>query len=148
MDISKIKPHGPWVLLKLDSPILYEGAGGPCQKSTGGIFIPATAAQDKRGYCRAILLAKGNGELNPKTGVRTPLPINVGSSVYIRWYLSELHRPYAWDNDHCFLHQKDLLLVIDDDRYIAGITKNEYDKDHLHVVNVDAVARAMRQPLA
>jgi co-chaperonin GroES (HSP10) len=110
MDFSRIRPLGPWVLLRLSTPMLYEGPGGPLQKSSGGIFIPATAAQDKLGYCWATVIAVGSGKLSKK-GNRIPPGVLPGETVWIRWYLSELNRPSKWDDQHCFLHQDDILVI-------------------------------------
>lgn len=110
IDVSKIRPIGHWVFLKLEQPELVDGF----KKSAGGLLLSKMSNLDKIGYCWATVISKGQGKVNEKTGELIPSDAQVGETVLVRWYLTEVNQ-IPFDKEHCFVHQDDLLLVREGD---------------------------------
>ena len=109
MDIERIKANGPWLLLKVLVPELIHG----WKKRSSGVWVMGHTDDDKYGYTRATVVSVGPGtyeDTKAKTGwVTLRGAVEPGDDVLVRWYLTELNRPSMWDDEHCFIHQKDVL---------------------------------------
>jgi co-chaperonin GroES (HSP10) len=111
MDVSKIKPMGPWILVKMESP--------PDQ-TEGGVYLPQGNLMERLGYSVGLVLAAGPGEFNQgKAAVSAkykPIGVSSGDRVVFRGYLQEANRPGGViDREHSLIHVSDVIGVLLDD---------------------------------
>lgn len=101
-----IVPYGPWVYIKVDPPI---------RRTAGGLYLPAGNLDERLGQRVATVVAvgagKGRGKDKKASGVKP------GDRIYLRGFLSELHKPGGMfeNNDHCLIHQDDVLGLVEDE---------------------------------
>lgn len=101
-DIGKVKPRGPWVLIRrLDDP----------EKSDGGVYLPQGNTMQRLGHCRGAVIAAGRGEHRKKHFVE--MPVSPGDVVVFRGFISEVNRPIELDHSLCLVHMKDIDLIDD-----------------------------------
>lgn len=106
MDIKKIKPFGPWILVKVDPPP---------EKSEGGIYRPQGNAEDRTGQATGTVLRLGKGNLNQgkraiKSGKYDPIDLKPGMRIAFRGYLQEANRPSGViDKEHTLIHVDDII---------------------------------------
>lgn len=104
-DPAKVRPIGPWVLLKVDQPP---------EKSAGGIFLPKGNLPERLGHATATVLRVGSGQW--KKGKRIPCGLDPGDRVMLRGYLKDLINPGGLlDRDHCLIHCQDIVLCVEDE---------------------------------
>jgi co-chaperonin GroES (HSP10) len=104
-DISKVRPIGRWVLIKVDPPP---------EKTKSGLYLPQGNLQERLGYKTGVILAVGSG-LVGKKGKITPFPFGVKDRVYFRGFLAELHNPGGMlDKEHCIIAGEDIYGIVED----------------------------------
>jgi co-chaperonin GroES (HSP10) len=106
MDIEKLKPRGPWILIKVDAPAEKEGS----------IYLPQGNLQERLGNATGTVLAVGDGEpTTEKVFCRTgrkydPIDLQAGAKVMFRGFLQEANRPGGiLDREHCLVHIRDII---------------------------------------
>jgi co-chaperonin GroES (HSP10) len=106
MDITKVKPKGPWILVKVDPP----------EEKRGSLFLPQGNLEERLGSSTGTVLAVGDGTFTPekvfkKTGRKyNPIDLEVGARVMFRGFLQEANRPGGiLDREHCLLHANDVI---------------------------------------
>lgn len=108
MDPTKIRPVGPFVLLKTLPKK---------EKTEGGVLVLPETEEDKVGFVWAEVIAVGQGEYTKK-GALARARVEPGEVVLVRRYLTEVTQlPNYWQlpDHHGFVHQKDLIGVRDED---------------------------------
>ncbi len=107
-DVSKIRPKGPWVLVKVDKPF----------EKSGPLFLPQGNLQERVGHATATVLRVGDGYPNSTKGIRItgmkylPSELKKGDRILFRGFLQEANRPQQFDREHCFLHLGDILGIL------------------------------------
>ena len=109
MDISKLKPYGPWCLIKVDPPK---------KQSEAGLYLPEGNQLERMGYASGVVLSRGPGFFmtKKKRGLLkyTPIGVEVGEKIVFRGHLQELNRPGGYlDREHCLIHGQDIIGVLD-----------------------------------
>jgi len=109
MDVSKVRPCGPWVLVKMDLP----------EKTTkGGIYVPDGNLLERLGRATGIVLAHGPGfYLNGKKAKKrhAPVGVEVGETVFFRGHLGSANKPFGLlDRQHCLLHGQDIEGILEE----------------------------------
>lgn len=106
MDITKLKPKGPWLLVKVDPP----------EEKRGSIYLPQGNLEDRLGNATGTVLAVGDGELTSdkifrRTGRKyDAIDLSVGARIMFRGFLQEANRPGGiLDKEHCLIHIKDVI---------------------------------------
>jgi co-chaperonin GroES (HSP10) len=105
IDIERIRPLGPWVLIKPDPP----------REKIGSLYLPQGSLLERTGHGSGRVASVGEGFPNLKKNAKTkyiPLDVEVGDRIAFRGYLQEANRV---GSDHCFLHGDDIMGVLDDD---------------------------------
>jgi co-chaperonin GroES (HSP10) len=112
MDITKVKPHGCFVLIKVDPPE---------EKTKSGLFRPQGNLEDRVGRATGTVVAVGPGIINKgkaavKYGKYRPLDVKVGDKVMFRGFLQVLSRPNELtpDDNYCMLSAIDIDGVIEE----------------------------------
>jgi chaperonin GroES len=113
MDITKLKPHGCFVLVKVDP--------AP-EKTAGGIFRPQGNLEDRLGRATGTVISVGPGFINKgkaavKQGKYHPLDLKAGDKIMFRGYLQVLIRPNELTNDdsYCVLSVTDIDGVLEEE---------------------------------
>ena len=106
MDVTKLKPKGPWVLVKVDPP----------EEKRGSLFIPQGNLEQRMGSATGTVLAVGEGapttdKVFRKTGRKyDALDLTAGARIMFRGFLQEANRPGGLlDREHCLLHINDII---------------------------------------
>lgn len=101
MDIEKIRPFGPWILVKVDEP----------EKVTkSGIYLPDGNLDERLGHTTGTVLRLGNGVRNARTGQWLPYDLEVGDKIIFRGFLKEANRPGGvLDREHSLIHIQDVI---------------------------------------
>ena len=106
MDVTKLKPRGPWILVKVDPP----------EEKSGSLFLPQGNFEQRVGSATGTVLAIGEGapttdRVFRKTGRRyDPVDLAVGAKIIFRGFLQEANRPGGLlDKEHCLLHINDVI---------------------------------------
>lgn len=106
MDITKLKPKGPWILVKVDPP----------EEKRGSIYLPQGNLEERLGNTTGTVLAVGDGTPTPekvfrKTGRKyNPIDLQVGAKVMFRGFLQDANRPAGiLDKEHCLIHFNDII---------------------------------------
>jgi len=111
IDIDKIKPYGPWVLVKVEETM---------KVTDSGIYLPDGNLLERLGHSIGTVLAVGQGHLNksPKAKTKyTPTGVKVGDRVIFRGHLQEANRPGGvMDRDHSLIHSQDLIGILEEGR--------------------------------
>jgi len=108
IDVNKIRPKGPWVLVKVDPP----------PEKSGEIFLPQGNLAERVGHATATVLRVGDGYPMSKKGIvktgkkYSPSELQEGERVLFRGYLQEANRPQQFDREHCLLHLDDIIGVL------------------------------------
>jgi co-chaperonin GroES (HSP10) len=108
MDVTKIRPKGPWILVKLD----------PLVRKQGSIYLPEDNVDERIGHQTGEVLEAGEGYLSTdkefrKTGKKyKDHGIQKGDRVIFRGYLKEANRPSQLDREHCLLHAQDIVGIV------------------------------------
>jgi len=107
MEASKVKASGPWVLIKPE----------PAPRMKGSLYLPEGNLMERLGHVvgRVISVGKGYYERDAKTGKEkfVPQEVQPGERVIFRGHLKDANK--AVDGEHCFMHAKDLIGILDDD---------------------------------
>ena len=110
MDVSKLKPYGPWVLVKADAPV---------KQTDSGIYLPDGNLLERLGHATGVVLSVGQGFFNIK-GAKTkftPLSVKPGDRVVFRGHLQEANRPAgSLDREHSLIHGRDIIGVLKEGR--------------------------------
>jgi co-chaperonin GroES (HSP10) len=104
-DIERIKPMGPWVLIKPDPP----------KDKIGSLYLPQGNMMERTGHGSGYVVSFGEGLPNLKKNPKTkyiPIGVAKGDRVAFRGYLQEHNRV---GKDHCFIHATDIIGILDDD---------------------------------
>lgn len=107
-DVKKIRPKGPWVLVKVDKP----------SEKSGVLYLPQGNREERVGHATATVLRVGDGHPNNKKGIMrtgkkyTPSEIKEGDRVLFRGFLQEANRPHQFDREHCLLHLRDIMGIV------------------------------------
>lgn len=105
-DISKVKARGPWVLIKPEEPKTM---------SKGGLYLPEGNLLERLGHAAAAVVSVSSGYWETPKGktkaVFVPMDIKPGDRVVFRGHLQEAQR---LGRDHCFVHIKDLVGVLEE----------------------------------
>jgi len=108
MDINKFRPHGPWVLIRID----------PAVKQEGLLYLPDGNLMERLGYASGIVVSKGEGFLNKGKKATTkysPLELEPGDRVVFRGFRQELIRPAGMmDREYCLIHASEILGILED----------------------------------
>lgn len=106
MDISKLRPKGPWIIVKVDPP----------EEKRGSLYLPQGNAEERFGNSTGTVLAVGDGTPTPekvfrKTGRKyDPIDLKPGARIMFRGFLQEANRPGGiLDREHCLLHVNDII---------------------------------------
>lgn len=108
MDITKLRPKGPWVLVKVEDP----------PEKIGSLFVPQGNLEQRVGHSTGVVLRVGDGYPNSKKGIAKtgkkymPSELKEGDRIIFRGYLQEANRPQEFDKEHCLLHLDDIVGVI------------------------------------
>jgi len=110
LDVNKIKPLGPWILVKTDP--------APTQ-SSGGIYLPDGNLQERLGHVKATILRTGPGKLATGRAAQRrkyePHDLKPGDRVVFRGFLKESNRPNGiMDPMHSLIHIDDVLGLLDE----------------------------------
>ena len=106
MNISKLKPQGPWILVKVDPPE---------EISMGGLYMPQGNLEERLGNATGRVVALGQGKrTKDKVYKRTnkkyePIDLELGSKIAFRGHLQEANKPSYLDSDHCLIHVDDVI---------------------------------------
>jgi co-chaperonin GroES (HSP10) len=108
MDITKLRPYGPWLLIRPEETT---------KVLDSGIYLPDGNLMERLGHSVGVVLAVGKGYLNPSRKAGTPkyTPVNIqkGDRVIFRGHLQEANRPGGvLDREHSIIHLKDILGVL------------------------------------
>lgn len=104
MDAAKLKPVGPWVLVKVDPP---------ARTTESGLYLPEGNLAERTGMSTGTVVAVGSGK--PTAYGREPMPVKEGEKVLFRGYLQEAKRPGGIeDKEHSLIHIDDLVGVIEE----------------------------------
>lgn len=103
-DVDKVKALGPWVLVRPE----------PKQKKQGDVYLPDGNVLERLGHCVAGVLSSGRGYYTKQEEreVFVPCTLKAGDRVVFRGHLSEANKV---GKDCCFIHQRDLLGILDAD---------------------------------
>lgn len=105
-DISKVKARGPWVLIKPEE--------AP-KMSKGGLYFPDGNLLERLGHLVGVVVSVSSGYWETPKGktkkVFIPMEVKPGDRVVFRGHLQEAHR---LGQEHCFVHIKDLIGVMDE----------------------------------
>jgi co-chaperonin GroES (HSP10) len=106
MDISKIRPKGPWILVKVDPPV----------EKMGSLYVPQGNAEERFGKTTGTIIAVGDGKrtsdkVYSKTGRKyDSIDLQPGAKIMFRGFLQEANRPGGLlDREHCLLHVDDVI---------------------------------------
>jgi co-chaperonin GroES (HSP10) len=106
VDVTKVRAVGPWVLIKPEPPK---------KTSKGGIYLPDGNLLERLGHLVGTVISASSGYWETPRGktkmVYVPMEIEPGDRVVFRGHLQEAH---LLGKDHCFLHIKDLVGVLED----------------------------------
>ena len=110
MDVSKIKPYGPWVLIQVEDTV---------KVLDSGIYLPDGNLFERLGHSIGKVLAVGPGYFNQGkkvTAKYAPVGVKEGDRVIFRGFLHVLNRPGngITDRDQTLIHGKDLIAVLKD----------------------------------
>jgi co-chaperonin GroES (HSP10) len=107
MDVSKIKPTGPWIVVKVLPP---------AEKTVGGIYRPQGNLEDQLGNSLGIVVSVGQGtpvadKVRKRTGRKyDPIDLDPGMVIAFRGYLQDANRVgEALDREHCLIHVNDVI---------------------------------------
>lgn len=109
MNVDKIRPKGPWVLIKIQ----------PLAKKRGEIYLPQGNLAERVGHATGIVLRVGDGHLNndkviKRTGKKySPSELKKGDRILFRGYLQEANKVQIFDREHCLLHLDDIIGVVE-----------------------------------
>lgn len=88
----------------------------PVRKTKGGLYLPAGNLQERLGQQTATVLAVGSGKLDKKGKKRIPPGVKKGDRIYMRGFLSEIHKTGGMlDKEHCLIHIDDVLGIVEDE---------------------------------
>ncbi len=115
MDVSKLRPHGPWILVKMDPPP---------EKSLGGLYLPQGNLDERLGNATGVVLSLGQGSLlSEKARKRTgrkydPIDLDPGMRIAFRGYIQEANQVGGLlDREHSLIHVDDVIgEVLEGDR--------------------------------
>ena len=112
MDVSTIKPYGPWVLIRVDDTV---------KVLDSGIYLPDGNLLERLGHSIGTVLATGPGYINrgKKTSEKyTPVGVKEGDRVIFRGFLHVLNRPGngITDRDCSLIHGRDLIAILKEGR--------------------------------
>jgi co-chaperonin GroES (HSP10) len=106
MEMNKLKPKGPWILVKVDPP----------EEMRGSLYLPQGNLEDRMGSATGTVLALGDGTpTKPAVAHRTgrkydPFDLSIGARVMFRGFLQEANRPGGiLDKEHCLIHANDII---------------------------------------
>lgn len=104
VDPTKIRAQGPWILIKPEAPK---------NVTKGGIYMPDGNLLERLGHTAGVVVSASPGhweKVKAKT-VFVPNGLNAGDRVIFRGHLQEALQV----EDHCFVHIRDLIGVLDGD---------------------------------
>jgi len=107
MEVDKIKANGPWVLVDPEEPP---------KRTNSGLYLPDGNAIERLGHVVARVKSAGEGYWETKQNgklVFIKTTVGPGDRVVFRGHLREHNR--VGNTKHCFMHAKDLVLVLDND---------------------------------
>lgn len=106
MDITKLRPRGPWILVKVDPP----------EEKRGSIYLPQGNLEGRMGNATGTVLSVGEGiPTTPKVFRKTgrkydPIDLAVGAKIMFRGFLQEANRPGGiLDREHSLIHANDVI---------------------------------------
>jgi chaperonin GroES len=108
MDVSRLKPTGQWVLVKVDQAD---------RVSKGGIIMPDGNILERLGHASGRVMNYGPGRLNPGKRAKTqhtPVDVKVGDTVVFRGHMQHANRPSILDREHCLIHETDIYGVLEE----------------------------------
>lgn len=102
MDITKLKPKGPWVLVKVNAPE---------EKTKEGIYLPQGNLEERLGNATGVVIRVGDGYLNTKGKKKyKSLDLETGDTIMFRGFLQEANRPAGIiDREHSLIHADDII---------------------------------------
>ncbi len=106
MDISRVRAHGPWVLVEPEAPK---------KQTDSGLYVPDGNLYERLGHTVGRVVSVGKGyyeEVQGKTRFIEP-GISPGDRVVFRGHLKEANK--FGDSNHCFMHMRDLIGVLDEE---------------------------------
>jgi co-chaperonin GroES (HSP10) len=106
VDVTKVKAHGPWVLVEVED---YN------RKTEGGLYLPEGNLYERIGYAVGKVLSAGKGYRETLPG-KTKEPfivteLNPGDRVLFRGHMKDANK---LSDRHCFMHIRDLLGVMEE----------------------------------
>jgi co-chaperonin GroES (HSP10) len=110
LDPTKVKAVGPWVFVKIVRPPLEDGL-----QKRGAIFVPNGTMEERMGLGKGIALSVGPGEWNEKKKRYDTHGLADGDRVIYRGFLNEANRTGQFDDQHCFIHIRDILGIPNSD---------------------------------
>jgi len=112
MDVTKLRPKGPWLVVKVDPPPEKEGL----------IYLPQGNYAERVGNATGTVLSMGEGfytsdKVRNKTGRKyDPVDLKAGDRIIFRGFLQEANRVGGvLDREHCLLNVADVLGVIEEE---------------------------------
>ena len=109
MDISKVRPFGPWVLVKMDLPD---------KVTKGGIYVPDGNLLERLGHAVGEVLAVGQGYVTDGKKAKAkfhPVGVEKGDRVVFRGHLGSANKPFGLlDREHCLIHGRDLIGILEE----------------------------------
>lgn len=109
MDIPKLRPQGPWVLVKMDLP----------EKMTkGGLYVPDGNLLERLGHIAGEVLDHGEGFITDGKKAKSrhyPVGVEPGDKVIFRGHLGSANKPFGLlDREHCLIHGRDLIGILEE----------------------------------
>lgn len=112
MDVSKLRPKGPWVVVKVDPPPEMEGS----------LYLPQGNLAERMGNATGTVLKVGEGfyttdKVRNKTGRKyEPIDLKEGDRIMFRGFLQEANQVGGvLDREHCLLNAADIIGVIEEE---------------------------------
>ena len=103
---DRIRPRGPWILVKVDPP----------EEKRGSLYLPQGNLEERLGNATGTVVALGDGvpttsRVFRKTGRKyDPIDLTVGAKVLFRGFLQEANRPGGFlDRERCLIHANDII---------------------------------------
>jgi co-chaperonin GroES (HSP10) len=106
MDAAKVKPMGPWILVKVSKM---------SDTLKSGLYVPDGNAMDRLGHAEGVVLEVGQGLLNTSKNAKTkytPHDLSPGDRVVFRGHLQNANKVNQLDDEHCLLHVTDIVGVL------------------------------------